>query len=940
MLTNEYINLFKSNTDAEAVNRGFYYQYLVTLRKWLLNYINKREIFIFCEVDDDIKEVGDKLIFTQVKCYSSNFSLNSSEIKNALFNFFIHFLLNKDSEEIEFCFFTNTGILKSEKLLDAWIKNPDLSDEALFKQVVKKIQEIIKSEINKRKRKKLEKSNLAIEEKKLIKDATFQLKKEIKNLDTNGFVKCLRWVFISTNSIKAVDELFEEVRKLLQNDIFCKKPVKVLESALLSEIFRCSQLPDQRTRVLTNEKIDQILDETEESIASYVDNRFIDLLGVRFAEIDQSFRKVRNIQTGFEKRLDAFGERFESILERTNTDTPKYLTALPNSFTEVQYGRNGLFQLFESKLLEHKCLTINEIGGAGKSFFVQKYINKYKDDYEHIAWIDASPVLSKSLLFNISLVKNLNLQLAPSFTEGAKVDILCNELQQLEGRKILIIDNFEDEVSILQKLISLNDWEIVITSRRILPNIFRFELSRIDLESAINIFRANCPEFSENIERKLYKEFFDYIEYNPLVIKLCAQTISSSANLSLSSLFDSIREQNLDNDELAIEIDLFGEDFPKTILSYLYEKFNLDQLSTPERSIISFLALLPIEDIDLIDMSLIGGEEFKEKNLKEFTNVTNSLHRKGWLEKKGNKVKMYRVVSEIIIYKEREALNSFAPNMMLINWLIHRIDENSQNDPSQSFRFLKYAESILDTIKEKYRNSLYQPLLVLENVLLNSYNWVENSESLHERWVDLIHRAENYIANDDVNLGVMYNNLGFSYSRRGEHALAISSFEKSIKVLKNKESKNFPFLINSINNLAQAFFALNDLKSVKKTLNFSNQKIKKYPNRESQFIAVTHHLWAVLAIKKGDFEVAFMHCEHAIKNHIKVDVGKRNDLLLLIYYSDLIYILFKLSQLDEIGEYVNEINLLINKYKLKYHSLFDDIEEMIQNILAFKKEKF
>ena len=70
----ELIKIFDVNTDAIGTNRGFYYQYLLTLKKWVLNYIDKREVVTYIEYEDDIKEIGDEIIFTQVKCYTSSFS--------------------------------------------------------------------------------------------------------------------------------------------------------------------------------------------------------------------------------------------------------------------------------------------------------------------------------------------------------------------------------------------------------------------------------------------------------------------------------------------------------------------------------------------------------------------------------------------------------------------------------------------------------------------------------------------------------------------------------------------------------------------------------------------------------------------------------------------------------------------------------------------------
>ena len=54
----QVIDIFDVNTDAVATNKGFYYQYLITLKKWISNFIEDNEIEAYSEVDQDIKEVG------------------------------------------------------------------------------------------------------------------------------------------------------------------------------------------------------------------------------------------------------------------------------------------------------------------------------------------------------------------------------------------------------------------------------------------------------------------------------------------------------------------------------------------------------------------------------------------------------------------------------------------------------------------------------------------------------------------------------------------------------------------------------------------------------------------------------------------------------------------------------------------------------------------
>lgn len=84
--------LFKKPTDAVGANRGFFYQYLKTLVLWLKNYRNNKDINIYCEVEDDIKERNEsikRINYTQLKCYSSVLSLKNEDVQKSIYNFFI-----------------------------------------------------------------------------------------------------------------------------------------------------------------------------------------------------------------------------------------------------------------------------------------------------------------------------------------------------------------------------------------------------------------------------------------------------------------------------------------------------------------------------------------------------------------------------------------------------------------------------------------------------------------------------------------------------------------------------------------------------------------------------------------------------------------------------------------------------------------------------------
>ncbi|MFZ3591892.1 hypothetical protein ACOI1C_22465, partial [Bacillus sp. DJP31] len=56
-MTSSELALFKKNTDATGTNRGFLYQYLKTLNTWIKNFIANNKVEIYCETEDDIKEL-------------------------------------------------------------------------------------------------------------------------------------------------------------------------------------------------------------------------------------------------------------------------------------------------------------------------------------------------------------------------------------------------------------------------------------------------------------------------------------------------------------------------------------------------------------------------------------------------------------------------------------------------------------------------------------------------------------------------------------------------------------------------------------------------------------------------------------------------------------------------------------------------------------------
>ncbi|WP_033829729.1 hypothetical protein [Bacillus andreraoultii] len=274
---------FKLNTDAVETNRGFLYQYLKTLETWLINVIEGTNFTLYCETEDDMKEIDEDLLsvkFTQIKCYSSNLGTQDEEISKSLYNFFILYNLYKDYNGL-FVFETNTSIKRNDKLLKAWVNNQDSMDLELFNQCISRVKELLESIINKKLDNSLSQLNNRIEKyrKRNDKEKITLLKKERFNIiyDTahllnilkdksilESFTKKIRWSFENIKGSTAVENLKMKCMTLIYQ--YTKNNSYLLLTRLLSEIYFKSSSSEKEGRKLDKILLDRIINESEEEM--------------------------------------------------------------------------------------------------------------------------------------------------------------------------------------------------------------------------------------------------------------------------------------------------------------------------------------------------------------------------------------------------------------------------------------------------------------------------------------------------------------------------------------------------------------------------------------------------------------------------------------------------------------------------------------------------
>src|SRR5690606_15605216 len=121
-------------------------------------------------------------------------------------------------------------------------------------------------------------------------------------------------------------------------------------------------------------------------------------------------------------------------------------------------------------------------------------------------------------------------------------------------------------------------------------------------DNAKMLFLSNAQQ--EIPTDDLLSTFFEYIDYNTLVIYLVSKTLSLSFGLTLDEIISHLEDQKLD-DEL-INIELYGvEDNISNLFSVLNKTFNLGKLDIQDQYFIEFFAIISLENThidDLIDM--------------------------------------------------------------------------------------------------------------------------------------------------------------------------------------------------------------------------------------------------------------------------------------------------------------------------------------------------
>lgn len=473
-----------------------------------------------------------------------------------------------------------------------------------------------------------------------------------------------------------------------------------------------------------------------------------------------------------------------------SANIPKELTArIPRMQPDKIVGREHELEELNERLAENRqVVLVNGLGGIGKTTLAQAYIDKYWDEYQHLAWIDKT---SKDAMSDIVYAEGLTESLGVH-KEGRDLQDCFNDiamaLKRIDSQpNLLIIDNAEAKFTDLRDYLpGQPQWHVLVTSRE---NIEQFDLMELDFLSepeAVELFLTHYKH--GRIDAASIRELVNTVGLHTLTVEILAKTAHR-------------RRITPDLLKTAIEDDLranvyIGHNRGKIekITSYLCSVFDMSELNEIEIWLLKQFACLPPEfhPYDLLLELIDPGEREKQDLLSE---ILEDLSDKGWLlhNEETDSFKMHQIISDIVQTMHAVTLEDVKP-------LLHNITgklslDQTKDNPVDKFVWIPYGLAV----SEIFSGDSSESVSSLQNELglrFKEFGDYEGAKGLLEK---ALKSAEKNFGPDHPTTAVSYLNLATVLEDLGDYEEAVGLTKKTLENFKKNFQENHPYLKQAIN---------------------------------------------------------------------------------------------------------------------------------------------
>ncbi|MBI9034062.1 MAG: tetratricopeptide repeat protein, partial [Bacteroidales bacterium] len=487
---------------------------------------------------------------------------------------------------------------------------------------------------------------------------------------------------------------------------------------------------------------------------------------------------------------------------KKNTALPKKLTLeIPRLSEEHIVGRTKELEDLRSLLIEKReALLLNGIGGIGKTTIAQVYVDKYWEEYHHIAWITQNPGGSFLMDFINTTGLRKNLNISDTITEPKDTfNEIIRKLNAIDDLpNLLMLDNVDEGIEPLKdRLPSPPNWHILLTSREELNGFNPVYLDFLSTEDAFRLFKKHYTR--NHLNDKQIKELIKKVDYHTLTIEILAKT-AMKQRYSYGQLEKALSK----NSKAFIKIDRAGTNHKiEKITSYLCSIFSMSRLNEDEIWLMQQMVCLPSDFHNYESLYELIKPEVSNKH-EVFAETITDLTNMGWLlnNNETDSYKLHMVVGEVV--KKTQL-----PDPCEISGLIESITEllnidQSKDNPVVKFQWVPFGKQIL-SILDGCKN--------MEADIENKISKLKNNLALVLKALGDFNGAkillEKAMASDEKNFGeehpttaVSYSNLALVLQDLGDFNGAKILLEKAMASDEKNFGEKHPTTAVSYSNLA------------------------------------------------------------------------------------------------------------------------------------------
>ncbi|MEL6660935.1 MAG: tetratricopeptide repeat protein, partial [Bacteroidota bacterium] len=488
-----------------------------------------------------------------------------------------------------------------------------------------------------------------------------------------------------------------------------------------------------------------------------------------------------------------------------NKKVKHILTGLPTPLREEEFiGRQQDLERLEKALEEStRVVLVNGMGGIGKTTLATAYAQLHKADFQHVAWLEITEGITTSILSDAVLTINLGLSLTGDAEQDVKM--IFNELNNLPGPSLLIIDNADEELSSYRKYLPQSPWQVLITSRENLNFAQKVALDILTPEAARELFYTHY-----HLDRNdtILEEILETVEYHTLTIELLAK-IAQDCNIQpLHKIKKLLQERGLAiGRQVSITAAHSGDERIEYLFPYLQAIFELgdDYTESQIQLLQRFVGLppIPIETTFLLGL-LVDNQVYEEASDQVRVDL-RTLARKGLLihDQVNNTYKIHRVIQEVV---RLEYVANYEVLEGLINVVMELLSiDQTLDNPISKFPIVPYAEHLLALNNIDQTTPEYAQL---QNNLASVYRHLGRYDEAAELLQQALQSDLNNFGQDHPNVARRQSNLALVYMDLGRYGEATELLEQVLQADLTHFGQDHPNVARRQSNLALVYKSL------------------------------------------------------------------------------------------------------------------------------------